>query len=81
MLSTQLQNRSFHVMERTRTSAKCTKKKNAHAKNATLLYFIVKYVNLGHYCCSCCRGCLSSVMICGVAARACLNCHELEREL
>ena len=30
--STQLQNKSFHVVERTRTSAKCPKMKNALAK-------------------------------------------------
>ena len=29
--STQLQNRSFHVVERTRTSSKCQKMKNARA--------------------------------------------------
>ena len=29
--STQLQNRSFHVVERTRTSTKCQKMKNAQA--------------------------------------------------
>ena len=32
--STQLQNRSFHVVERTRTSAKCQKMKYARAKRA-----------------------------------------------
>ena len=32
--STQLQNRSFHVVERTRTSSKCQKMKNARAKRA-----------------------------------------------
>ena len=32
--STQLQNWSFHVVERTRTSSKCQKMKNAHAKRA-----------------------------------------------
>ena len=32
--STQLQNRSFHVVERTRTSSKCQKIKNARAKRA-----------------------------------------------
>ena len=31
-LSTQLQNRSFHVVERTRTSSQCQKIKNARAK-------------------------------------------------
>ena len=44
--STQLQNRSFHVVERTRTSSKCQKMKNARAKRAKILFFIVKYANL-----------------------------------
>ena len=42
--STQLQNRSFHVVERTRTSAKCQKMKYARAKRAKLLFLIVKYI-------------------------------------
>ena len=44
--STQLQNRSFHVMESTRRSARCPRMKNARAKRAKLLFFIVKYANL-----------------------------------
>ena len=36
--STQLQNRSFHVVERTRTSTKCQKMKNARAKRAKILF-------------------------------------------
>ena len=44
--STQLQNWSFHVIERTRTSTKCQKMKNARAKRAKILFFIVKYANL-----------------------------------
>ena len=44
--STQLQNRSFHVVERTRTSARCPKIKNARAKRAKPLFFVVKYANL-----------------------------------
>ena len=40
--STQLQNRSFHVMERMRTPTKCTKMKNARAKRAKLLFFYCK---------------------------------------
>ena len=40
--STQLQNRSFHVVERTRTSAKFQKMKYARAKRAKILFFIVK---------------------------------------
>ena len=45
--STQLKNRSFHVVERTRTSSKCQKMKNARAKRAKILFFIVKYPNSG----------------------------------
>ena len=44
--STQLQNKSFHVVKRTRTSSKCQKMKNARAKRAKILVFIVKYANL-----------------------------------
>ena len=36
--STHLQNRSFHVIERTRTSSKCQKMKNARAKRAKVLF-------------------------------------------
>ena len=36
---------SFHVVERSRTSAKCIKIKNARAKRAKLLFFIIKYAN------------------------------------
>ena len=36
--STQLQNRSFHVVERTRTSAKCIKIINARSKRAKLFF-------------------------------------------
>ena len=57
--STQLQNRSFHVVERTRTSAKCLKIKNARAKRAKLLFVIVKYANLWRSCCRPLRGFLS----------------------
>ena len=61
--STQLQNRSFHVVERTRTSTKCQKMKNARAKRAKILFFIVKYANLWGFCCRRRRGCLSSLKI------------------
>ena len=37
--STQLQSRSFHVVERTKTSSKCPKLKNARAKRAEILFF------------------------------------------
>ena len=59
--STQLQNRSFHVVERTRTSSKCQKMKNARAKRAKILFSIVKYANLWGFCCRRRRGCLSSL--------------------
>ena len=61
--STQLQNRLFHVVERTRTSTKCQKMKNARAKRAQILFFIVKYANLWGFCCRPPRGCLSSLLI------------------
>ena len=44
--STRLQNRSFHVVERTRTIVKCTKMKNPRAKRAKFLFIIEKYANL-----------------------------------
>ena len=44
--SKQLQNRSFDVVERTRTSSKCQKLKNARAIRAKILFFIVNYANL-----------------------------------
>ena len=59
--STQLQNRSFHVAERTRTSSKCQKMKYARAKRAKILFSIVKYANLWGFCCRRRRGCLSSL--------------------
>ena len=60
--STQLQNRSFHVVERTRTSSKCQKMKYARAKRAKILFLIVKYANLWGSCCHRRRGCLSSLL-------------------
>ena len=60
--SLQLQNRSFHVVERTRTSTGCQKMKNARAKRAKILFFILKYANLWSFCCRCRRGCLSSLI-------------------
>ena len=58
--STQLQNRSFHVVERTRTSLKYQKMKNARAKRAKIMFF--KYANLWGFCCRRRRGCLSSLV-------------------
>ena len=61
--SIQLQNRSFHVVERTRTSAKCQTMKNARAKRAKILFSNVKYANLFGFCCRRRRrGCLSSLI-------------------
>ena len=60
--STQLQNRSFHDVERARTSVKCLKVKNVRAKRAKLLFYIVKYANLWRSCCRRRRGSLSSLM-------------------
>ena len=57
----QLQIRSFHVVERTRTFSKCQKMKNARAKRAKILFSIVKYANLWGFCCRRRRGCLSSL--------------------
>ena len=60
--STQQQNSSFHVVERTRTSSKCQKIKYARAKRAKILFFIVKYANLRGFCCRRRCGCLSSLI-------------------
>ena len=60
--SSQLQNRSFHVVPRTKTSAECPKIKNARAMRANLLFFTVKYANLWRSCCRCCRGCVNSLL-------------------
>ena len=38
--SSQLQNRLFHVVERTRTSSKCQKMKTARAKRAKILFLL-----------------------------------------
>ena len=70
--STQLQNRSFHVVERTRTSTKCQKMKNSRAKRANILFSIVKYANLWGFCCRRRRGCLSS-LFCNLALPELLN--------
>ena len=61
-LSTYPQNRSFHVVERTRTSSKCQKMKNARAKRVKILLFVVKYANLWGFCSRRCRGCLISLL-------------------
>ena len=60
--SPQLQNRSFHFVERTITPAKCTEKKIACAKRAKLLFFIVKYANLWRSLCRRCSGCSNSLI-------------------
>ena len=61
--SASLQNWAFHVVERTRTSTKCQKMKNARAKRAKILFLIVKYANLWGFCCRRRRGCLSSLLL------------------
>ena len=78
--STQLQNRSFHVVERTRKSSKCQKMKNARAKRAKLLFFIVKYANLWGSCCRRRRGCLSSLLTApgSVALSTCLKLNPTD---
>ena len=60
--STDCKKKYFHVVERTRTSAKCQKMKNARAKRAKIMFFIVKYANLWGFCCLRRRGCLSSLI-------------------
>ena len=57
-----LQKRSFHVVERTRTSSKCQKMKNARAKRAKIMVFVVKYANLWVFCCRRRRRCLYSLL-------------------
>ena len=77
--STRLQNRSFHVVERTRTSTKCQKMKNARAKRAKILFFIVKYANLWGFCCRRRRGCLSSLITVPIRSLQPVKC-ELEQK-
>ena len=60
-LSTQLQNRSFHIVEKSRTSSKCQKMRNKWAERAKILFFTVKYANLWGFCCRR-RGFLSSLV-------------------
>ena len=61
--STQPKNKSFHVVDRTIVAAKCTKMKNARAKRAKLLFFIISYANVRRCCrranCACTRTVLS----------------------
>ena len=81
--STQLQNRSFHFVERTRTrtSSKCQKMKNARAKRAKILFFIVKYANLWGFCFRRRHGCLSSLIFSVVKPLLfkshCFNCFRV----
>ena len=60
--SSQLQNRSFHVVERMRTSAECPKMKNARAKPANLMFFTLKYANFLTFLLRRRRGCTNSLM-------------------
>ena len=52
----------LHVVERTRTSAKCPKMKNARAKRAKRLFYVIKYANLWRSFCRRRRGWLSPLM-------------------
>ena len=72
--STQLQNRSFHVVERTRTSSKCQKIKYARAKRAKILFSIVKYANVWGFCCRRRLGCLRWLNT--VSARSAVLCKS-----
>ena len=45
LLSAQLNNNSFHVVERTRIAVKCTTMENARALRAKKLFFIVRYAH------------------------------------
>ena len=66
--STQLQNRSFHVVERTRTFSKCQQMKTCTCKAwkackaCKILFFIAKDANLRDFCCRRRRGCSSSLL-------------------
>ena len=66
-------NKSFHVVERRRTSSKCQKMKNARAKRAKILFFIVKYANLWVFSCRRRRGYLSSLISVLHARHALMN--------
>ena len=72
--STQLQNKSFHVVEKTRTAVKCTTMKIARARFAKILFFVVKYANLWRSCRRRRRGCLSSQMATPTTTRALQIC-------
>ena len=79
--SSQLQNRTFHVVERTRTSAECPKMKNARANRENLLFFTVKYANLWRSCCRCRRGCVNSLMLSeNPAGLSCLRTNRTVRK-
>ena len=69
--STQLQNRSFHVEEGTRTSAKCQKCK----LNVQVLFLTIKYANLWRPCFLRRRGCVNSLILARYAkTRLVLKC-------
>ena len=50
------------VISRRRKNENVFKMKNARAKRAKILFFIVKYANLWCFCCRRRRGCLSSLL-------------------
>ena len=62
MSSTQVQSRSFDVIDSARIVFKYTNE-IVHAKRAKLLFFVDKYANLWHSCRHRLRGCLRSLII------------------
>ena len=72
--SKQLQSRSFYVVERMRKSAQCPQIKNARAKRAKQLFFIVKYANFCRSCCNRRRGCVKAL---ANGFNICFNIHSI----
>ena len=52
-----------HVVHTTAKQVISRRRKNARAKRAKILFFIVKYANLWGFCCRRRRGCLSSLLL------------------
>ena len=50
------------ISRRRKNEIVCQKMKNAHAKRAKILFFIVKYANLWGFCCRRRSGCLGSLL-------------------
>ena len=73
--STRLQNRSFHINNRTRGTSKCTKMKNARTKRAKTLCLFFTYANLLGSCRRGFQGWLLSGKVQGLSLRG----HRLKR--